>query len=167
MITEFVKTSTETRRGFMTLEAAQWSISSLDPAMVLLDPIVQILVRSVFHAFVQFGPDRARVTIVTVRRDTRGGDARHGFGRSKERLRRRHVALLAQSDVDKGTETINGTIKVAPAATHFDIRLVNVPTLSDPALSPVLSPFAPGLAGWVNARRAMIRPGWRTVQCGA
>ena len=31
----------------------------------------------------------------------------------------------------------------------------------------VLSPFAPGLAGRVNARRAIIRPGWRTVQCGA
>ena len=120
----------------MTLEAAHWSISSLDPAMVLLDPIVQILVRSVFHAFVQFGPDRARVTIMTIRRDTRGDDACHSFGRSKERLRRRHVALLAQPDVDKATETINGTIKVAPAAAHFDICLVNVPTLSDPALSP-------------------------------
>jgi hypothetical protein len=31
----------------------------------------------------------------------------------------------------------------------------------------VLSPFAPGLAGRVNARRAIIRPGRRTVQCGA
>ena len=31
----------------------------------------------------------------------------------------------------------------------------------------VLSPFAPGLAGRVNARRAIIRPGWRPVQCGA
>lgn len=31
----------------------------------------------------------------------------------------------------------------------------------------VLSLFAPGLAGWVNARRAIIRPGWRTVRCGA
>ena len=31
----------------------------------------------------------------------------------------------------------------------------------------VLSPFAPGLAGRVNARRAIIRPGWRTVRCGA
>ena len=120
----------------MTLEAAHWSTSSLDPAMILLDPTVGIPVRSMFHVFVQFGPDRARVTIVTVRRDTRGGGARHGFGRSKKRLRRRHVALLAQPDVDKGTETINGTIKVAPAATYFNICLVNVPTLSDPALSP-------------------------------
>ena len=31
----------------------------------------------------------------------------------------------------------------------------------------VLSPFAPGLASRVNARRAIIRPGWSTVRCGA
>src|ERR1700682_5903027 len=108
MITEFVKTSTEARCGFITFEATHWSVSSLDPAMVLLDPIIQILVGPVFHAFVQFGPDGARVTIMTIRRDSLGGHARHGFGRSKECLRRRHVALLAQPDVDKGTETIDG-----------------------------------------------------------
>jgi hypothetical protein len=41
---ELVKTSTEARCGFMTFEAAHRSVSSLDPAMVLLDPIIQILV---------------------------------------------------------------------------------------------------------------------------
>jgi hypothetical protein len=56
---EFVETSTEARCGFVTIEAAHRSVSSLDPAMVLLDLIIQILVRPVFHAFVQFGPDRA------------------------------------------------------------------------------------------------------------
>jgi hypothetical protein len=35
------------------------------------------------------------------------------------------------------------------------------------AVLTVLSPFPPGLAGWVNARRAIIRPAWRTVRCGA
>src|ERR1700722_15786529 len=134
--TELVETSTEARCRFMTFEASHRSVSSLDPAMVLLDPIVQILVRPVFHAFVQFGSDRARVTVMTIRRDTRGGDAGHGFGRSKECLRRLHVALLAQPDVDKGTKTINGTIKVAPAAAHLDVCLVNVPTLPDPAFPP-------------------------------
>ena len=64
----------------MTFETAHRSVSSLDPAMVLLDPIIQILVRPVFHAFIQFGPDRAWVTVMTIRRDTRGGDAGHSFG---------------------------------------------------------------------------------------
>ena len=73
---------------------------------------------------------------MTIRRDTRGGDAGHGFGGSKECLRRLHVALLAQPDVDKGTKTINGTIKIAPVSIHLDVCLVNVPTLSDPAFTP-------------------------------
>ena len=104
--------------------------------MVLLDPDYSgILVRPVFHVFVQFGPDRAWVTVMTIRRDTRGGDAGHGFGRSKECLRRLHIALLAQPDVDKGTKTINGTIKITPVSIHLDVCLVNVPTLSDPAFT--------------------------------
>src|ERR1700723_4610519 len=133
---ELVETSTEARCGLMTFEAAHRSVSSLDPAMVLLDLIIQILVRPVFHAFVQFGPDRAWVTVMTIRRDTRGGDASHGFGESKECLRRLHVALLAQPDVGKGTKTINGTIKITPVSIHLDVCLVNVPTLSDPAFTP-------------------------------
>jgi hypothetical protein len=68
---ELVETSTEARCGFMTFEAAHRSVLSLDPAMVLLDPTIQILVRPVFHAFVQFGSDRAWVTVMTIRRDTR------------------------------------------------------------------------------------------------
>ena len=38
------------------------------------DPdVIQIPVRPVFHAFVQFGPDRAWVTVMTIRRDMCGG----------------------------------------------------------------------------------------------
>ena|ERR1700676_538633 len=96
MVTEFVESSTETRSGFRAFETAHGSISPFDPSVVLLDPIIQVLVGAMFHAFVQFSPDRARITIVTVRRDTRGGDAGHGFGGSEKRLRRLHVAGLAQ-----------------------------------------------------------------------
>ena len=80
MVTEFVVTLTEAGSGVMALKAAHRSVSTLDPAMVLLDPIIQVLVGAMFHAFVQFSPDRARITIVTVRRDTRGNDAGHRFG---------------------------------------------------------------------------------------
>jgi hypothetical protein len=135
MVAEFVESATETRSGFGAFETAHGPVSTLDPAMVLLDPIIQILVGAVLHAVVQFSPDRARITIVTVRRDTRGGDAGHGFGGAEKRLRRLHVAGLAQPDVDERTEPINRAIKVAPSAVHFDVRLVNVPAFPDPALA--------------------------------
>ena len=72
--------------------------------MVLLDPIIQILVGAIFHAVVQFGSDRTRIAIVTIGGDTRRDDAG-----------------LAQSDIDERTETINGAIKVTPAAAHFHV----------------------------------------------
>jgi hypothetical protein len=99
----------------VTFEASHRSVASLDPAMVLFDAIVQILIRPVFCNCAQFSPDRARTAVVTVRRNTRGRDAGRRFGRLEERLGCRHVALLAQPDVDKGARTIDGTIKIAPA----------------------------------------------------
>ena len=58
--------------------------------MVLFDLLGQILISPLFSSTIQFSPDRARVTVVTVRRDTGGSDAGHRFGRSEERLGRRH-----------------------------------------------------------------------------
>ena len=46
------------------------------------------------------------------------------------------LATTYQPDVDKGTRTIDGTIEIAPATVHLDVRLVNVPTLADPPFTP-------------------------------
>ena len=119
MIAEFVESATETRSGFRAFETAHGSVSTLDPAMVLLDPIIQILVGAVLHAVVQFSPDRARITIVTVRRDTRGvtpvtalAERKNAFAASMSRV---SLSLTL-------TEPINRAIKVAPSAVHFDVR---------------------------------------------
>jgi hypothetical protein len=53
MVTEFVEASTEKRSGFRAFETAHGSISPLDSAMVLLDPIIQVLVGAMFHALVR------------------------------------------------------------------------------------------------------------------
>jgi hypothetical protein len=136
MVAEFVVTSTEASGGLWTLEASHRSVSSFDAAMVLLDLIVQVPVGPVFNSRAQFGPYRTRVTVMTVRRDTRWNDAGHSFGRSKERLRRGHVARLAQPNVDQGTGTIDRPVQIAPTAIDLDVRLVSVPTLSDPSFTP-------------------------------
>src|ERR1700692_2741206 len=110
MVTEFVVTSTEASGGPRTLEASHRSVSSFDPTMVLLNPIIQISVGSVLHSIAQFGPDRARVTVVTVRRDARGNDAGHHFSGPKECFRRLHVARLAQPHVYQSAVAIDRTI---------------------------------------------------------
>src|SRR5471030_1564483 len=106
MVAEFVVTSTEATGGLRTLEASHRSVSSFDPAMVLLNPIIQIPAGPVFYSRAQFCPYRARITVMTIRCDMRWNHAGHGFGRSKERLRRGHVTRLAQPHVDQGTGTI-------------------------------------------------------------
>src|SRR3984957_11385591 len=136
MVAEFVEASTEARWGLVTFEATHRPVSSLDPAMVLFDSVVQILISPMFYTRIQFSPDRAWVTVVAVRRDTRGSDAGHRFGRSEERLGCRHVALLAQPDVDNGARTIDGTIKITPSTVHLNVCLVNVPALADPPCTP-------------------------------
>lgn len=95
MFSEFVESSTETRGGFGAFESTHGSVSPSDPAMILPDPMVQILVGAMFHALVQFSRDPARITIVAIGRDTRGGDARNGFGGTAKRFSRLHVAGLA------------------------------------------------------------------------
>jgi hypothetical protein len=58
MVAEFIETSAEACRGCKALEAPRRSITALDPTMVLLDPIIQILVGPVFYTAAQLGPDR-------------------------------------------------------------------------------------------------------------
>jgi hypothetical protein len=58
MVAEFIETSAEARRGLKALEAPHRSMTALDPTMVLLDPIIQILVGPVFYTAVQLSPDR-------------------------------------------------------------------------------------------------------------
>jgi len=65
----------------MVLEATHRSASSLDPAVVLLDAIVEVLVRPVLHTLAQHGPNRARVKTVTAPQhaDRTGAGGRVGF----------------------------------------------------------------------------------------
>ena len=123
--------------------------------MVLLDPIVQILVRPVFYPFVQLSPDRAGVTVVTIRCHPRGNDAGHHFNRSKERLHRRHVARLAQADIDQSAGAIDRAMKVAPVALELDIGFVDVPASPDPTLTPPSQTVDQGWASFASQSRTV------------
>ena len=70
----------------------------------------------------------------------------HGrFRGAKERLRRPHVALLAQHCVDQVAVPIDRSIEVAPPAADLQVGLVNVP--ADTGFAPgTLPPFAQCIA---------------------
>ena len=105
MIAELVEASTKAGGGVGAFEAAHRSVSSFDPAMVLFDPIVQILVGSVFHAFVQLSPDRAWITVMPNRGDTRGmmpvtilAGRKNAFAASISRVSLNYSATMRMSD---------------------------------------------------------------------
>jgi hypothetical protein len=63
-VSQRVEASTEPGSRLATLEPAHRLISTLDAAMILLDPVVQILVGPMVHSFAEFSPDRPWVTVV-------------------------------------------------------------------------------------------------------
>src|ERR1700685_2177304 len=60
----------------------------------------------------------------------------------EERLRSRHVTVLAEHHVDQRAGAVNGAIEIAPMPVHLDVRLVNVPTLPDPTASATAQTFS-------------------------
>jgi len=73
--------STEPGSGRIALEPAHWLVSAFDAAMILFDPVVEILIGSMAHTLAEFGPDplprvlgRPGVTVVPVRRHPGRGE---------------------------------------------------------------------------------------------
>jgi len=77
-------------------EATHWPISALDPSMILLNAVVEILAVPVADIRTKLASDRTRVTVMPVGGHTGRSDASHRLGRSKKLLRRGHIAGLAQ-----------------------------------------------------------------------
>jgi hypothetical protein len=103
--------------------------------MVLLKSVVQIAARSMSHLPAKLGSDRSGIGVMAVCRDSCRRDAGHRFGRPKECLGGRQIAVLAQHDIDQGTVAVDRTIQIPPLATYSDVRLIDVPAAPDPALA--------------------------------
>src|SRR4051795_13022490 len=99
-VSEFVVTSAEPGGRSWALEAPHGPVAAFDAPVVLLQPVIQVAAGAVPHPFAELAPDRPRVAVVTVGRDPVRRHAGDCPGRAEERLRRRHVALLAEHHVD-------------------------------------------------------------------
>ena len=64
------------------------------------------------------------------------------LGGLEERLRSRHVTVLAEHHVDQRAVAVDGAIEIAPMPVHLDVRLVNVPALPDPTASATAQTFS-------------------------
>jgi hypothetical protein len=82
--------------------------------MVLLKSVVQVAA-----SFDVAPAGRARsgslgIGVMAICRNPCRRDAGHRFGRPKECLGRRQIAVLAQHDIDQGTVAVDCTIQISP-----------------------------------------------------
>src|SRR3954463_4083931 len=94
-VAQFIVSATEPGGRSGALEAPHGPVATLDAAVILLQPVVQVGAGPVPHALAQLGADRAGVAVVAVGRDPVGCHSGHRFGGAEERLGGRHVAMLA------------------------------------------------------------------------
>ena len=135
-VPEFIMTSTKASRRVNRAETTHWPISALDPSMILLNAVVEILAVPVADIRTKLASNRTRVTVMPVGGDPGRSDAGHRFGRPKELLCRGHIAGLAQHHVHQRAGAVNRPVEIAPAAIDFDVSFIGVPRAADPLPPP-------------------------------
>src|SRR5688500_14606526 len=141
-VSEFIVLPAEPGRRLGTFEAAHWSVAAFETPVILFQPVIEVAAGPVPHPFAELGPDRAGVAVVAVGRDPVGRHPSDCPGRAEERLRRRHVAVLAEQHVHERASAVDRAIEIAPAPTNLQICLINVP-----AAAHLAAPAVPQLLG--------------------
>ena len=109
-VPEFIMTSAEASCRAHGTEATHRTISALDPSMILLNAIVEILAVPVSDIRAKLASNRTRVTVMPVRGHPGRSNASDRFGRSKERLCRGHIAGLAQHHVHQSAGAVDRSV---------------------------------------------------------
>jgi hypothetical protein len=135
-VAHLVVGTTEGASRSWALEPAHRTAVAFDAAMILLQSIVEILGVAMLYTCTQDRPDRTRITVVLIHGGTSGRGAGGHPGRLEERLRGRHVAVLAEHHVDQRTGAIDATVEIAPMPGDLDVGLIDVPASTRPAASP-------------------------------
>ena len=117
-------------------EVEHWPGHSLDGAMILLDDVVEVFTLAHQDWYVAPGVDRIDRRLVgaaLVHRDL-ARIAVRSHGLVEEALRRGHVALRRQQEVDGLALLVDSAVEILPDALDFDVCLIHAPATADRAL---------------------------------
>ena len=123
-VTQFIVASTEPVSRSWAFEPTHGLVSTFDATVILLQSVVQVAAGAVLHAFTQLRPDRARVAVVAIRGHPVRDNIGDCLGGLEERLRSRHVTVLAEHHVDQRAVAVDGAIEIAPMPVHLDVLFV-------------------------------------------
>jgi hypothetical protein len=91
-------------------EATHWTVSALDPYMILFNAIIEVLTVPVSDIRAKLTAGRTRVTIMPVRGHPGRRDASDRSGGSKELLCRGHITGLAQHHVYQSASAVDRSV---------------------------------------------------------
>jgi hypothetical protein len=127
IITQFVKGTTETSRGFNCSKAAHGILSLFNPTVVLFQPIIEIRISPMLYVAAHrlaYGPWIGRMTI---RRYLIGNMTNHCNSLLEKLLGCLHIPFLAQHGIHQIAIVVDSPIEVAPLPMHFEVRFIDIP----------------------------------------
>jgi hypothetical protein len=132
-----VEQAAEARSHGAMFEPAHGAIPLFDPAMILLQMVIQVSIGPMLHLVPEDMANGTWVRIVTIRGDALRGHASARPRSTEERLRRGEVAGVAEAHVHEVPVSINRPVEVLPPPVNTHIGLVHVPTGSHRAVAPL------------------------------
>ena len=129
-------------------EAEHRPHAALDAPMILLDPVIEVLTLadpdrlqptpgSILQPICGVaGNDRLPVGLAAVDDDAIGS-AMTLQRLSEEPLGRRQIALLAEQELDRVADAVDGAVEIHPLAADLDVGLVHMPFAGHATLAPV------------------------------
>ena len=136
-VPEFIMTLAKASRRDNGAEATHRPISALDPSMIPLNAVIEILAAPMADIRTKLASNRTTVPVMSGGHSSRS-DASNRFGGSKEPLCRGHIARLAQHHVHQRASWVNRPVQIAPSAIDFDVGLISVPAVGTSAATKIV-----------------------------
>jgi hypothetical protein len=127
IVAQFVEGTTEAYRRFNGSKTTHWIVSLFDATMILLQPIIQILTRSMLNIAAHRLSYSSWIGRMTIRRHLVGSMANHSNCLLEKLLGCLHIPLLAQHGIHQIAIVIDRPIKVAPLSVNLDVGFIHVP----------------------------------------
>jgi hypothetical protein len=99
----------------------------LDPSVILLQTMIEVLVRPMLYMVAQDLASGPWIGTMPICRDRRWRLANHSNRLLEKSLSRLYISFLAQHGINQIPIVVDGPIQITPRSMHFDGGFVNIP----------------------------------------
>jgi len=124
IVAQFVKSATEACCRFEASETTHGIVALLDPSVILLQPIIEVLVRPMLDTVAHDLAYSPRIGTMPICRDRLWRMANHSNRLLEQSLSRLHISFLAQHGIDQIAIVVDGPIQITPLSMHFYVGFI-------------------------------------------